>query len=128
MEVAIFASLDAGATVDVPTLQTRSKFCPNSYFTFCKAIIKSSSCFDRINKLHQDCSYWQMLSLVCALKYHLKICFYPIDPKGRSKMASIVNKVYFQKRNSLKITVITFTRICQRHKYNRRREKPSVFV
>ena len=27
--------------------------------------------FDRINKLDRDYSYWQMLSLVCPLKYHV---------------------------------------------------------
>ena len=27
--------------------------------------------FDRINKLDRDCSYWQILSLVCPLKYHV---------------------------------------------------------
>ena len=26
---------------------------------------------DRINKLDRDYSYWQMLSLVCPLKYHV---------------------------------------------------------
>ena len=27
--------------------------------------------FDRINKLDRDYSYWQILSLVCPLKYHV---------------------------------------------------------
>ena len=27
--------------------------------------------FDRINKLDRDYSYWQILSLVCILKYHV---------------------------------------------------------
>ena len=27
--------------------------------------------FDRINKLDRDYLYWQMLSLVCPLKYHV---------------------------------------------------------
>ena len=34
--------------------------------------IKSSSCFERINKLDRDYSYRQMLTLVCApIKYHV---------------------------------------------------------
>ena len=48
--------------------------------------------FDRINKLDRNYSYWQILSLVCPLKYRVTQC--PIDPRARAKMAGIVNKVY----------------------------------
>ena len=44
--------------------------------------IKSSSRFDRINKLDRDYWYWQILSLFCTLK-------------ARAKLAGIVNKVYW---------------------------------
>ena len=55
--------------------------------------MKSSSRFDRINKLD---------SITCIGKfYHLFApwnttwhSFYPIDPRARAKMADIVNKVY----------------------------------
>ena len=35
--------------------------------------IKSSFRFDRINKLDRDVSYWQILSFVCPLKYHVTL-------------------------------------------------------
>ena len=44
--------------------------------------MKSSSRFDRINKLDRDYWYWQILSLFCTLK-------------ARAKLADVVNKVYW---------------------------------
>ena len=44
--------------------------------------IKSSSRFDRINKLDRNYWYWQISSLFCTLK-------------ARTKLADIVNKVYW---------------------------------
>ena len=48
--------------------------------------------FDRINKLDQDYSYWQMLSLPWNTTWVHS--FYPIYPGARKKKAGIVNKVY----------------------------------
>ena len=55
--------------------------------------IKSSSRFERIKKLDRDYLYWQILSLVCPLRYDVTLLSYD-HPKARAKMASIVNKVY----------------------------------
>ena len=33
----------------------------------------SSSRFDKIHELHRDYSYWQILSLVCPLEYHVAL-------------------------------------------------------
>ena len=55
--------------------------------------ICSSSRFERIKKLDRDYLYWQILSLVCPLKYDVTLLSYD-HPKVRAKMASIVNKVY----------------------------------
>ena len=43
----------------------------------------SSSRFDKIHKLDRDYSYWQILSLVCPLEYHVAL-FLSINPKIRS--------------------------------------------
>ena len=70
------------------------KSCLNSISTFC-ITMKSSSRFDRINKLHRDFSYWQILSLVCPWNTTWVHSLYLIDPRARAKMAGIVNKVYY---------------------------------
>ena len=53
------------------------------------------TCVDRINKLYPDCSYWQILSLVCPWNtmWHF---LYPVNPKARAKKAGIVSKVYWR--------------------------------
>ena len=50
------------------------KSCRNSKRIFCMTI-KSSSLLERINKLQRDYSYWQILSLVCPLKYHVTLLY-----------------------------------------------------
>ena len=64
------------ATVNVLTASYNDvlKTCRNSKCTFCMTI-KSSSRLERINKLERDNSYWQILSLVCPLKYHLTLLY-----------------------------------------------------
>ena len=53
------------------------------------ARIKSPPRFERINKLDRDYSYWQILSLVCPLKYKCTTwhCLFPINPKAHAKMS-----------------------------------------
>ena len=56
---------------------------------------KSSSRFDRINKLDRDYWYWHVLSLVCPQPWNTTWhCYYPMDPKARATIAGIVNKFY----------------------------------
>ena len=58
--------------------------------------IESSSRFDRINKLDRDYWYCHVLSLVCPQPWNTTWhCYYSMDPKGRAKIAGIVNKVYW---------------------------------
>ena len=71
VEVIIVAFLCAVATVDVFMANGNDvKSCQNSIRRFCMTM-KSSSRFDRINKLNCDYSYWKILSLVCPLKNHV---------------------------------------------------------
>ena len=72
VETIIVTFLDVVATVDVLTASYNDvlKTCRNSKRIFCMTI-KSSSRLERINKLEGDNSYWQILSLVCPLKYHV---------------------------------------------------------
>ena len=51
------------------SMQWWRKTWKNSSCTF-RMTIKSSSRFERINKLDRDFSCWQILSLACLLKYH----------------------------------------------------------
>ena len=98
VETIIVTFLDVVATVDVLTASYNDvlKTCRNSKRIFCMTI-KSSSRLERINKLEGDNSYWQILSLVCPLKYHVFRgisrskkkyiyitwhCFPPIIPKA----------------------------------------------
>ena len=68
MEVIIVTFLYAVETVDVLNgKHYRRKSCRNPMCTFCMTM--KSSC--RINKLNRDFWYWQILSLVCPLKYHV---------------------------------------------------------
>ena len=64
------------ATVDVLTASYNDvlKTCRNSKCTFCMPI-KSSPRLERINKLERDYSYWQILSVVCPLKYHVALLY-----------------------------------------------------
>ena len=46
-----------------------------------------------MNKHNRDFLYWQILSLVCALRNHVTLHL-PASPYARSKIAAIVNGVY----------------------------------
>ena len=71
-EVIIVSFLDAIATVDVLTAtNTDVKLVDTRTVQFAR--LKSSSCFERINKLNGHYSYWQFLPLVCPLKYHVTL-------------------------------------------------------
>ena len=60
------------ATVDVLTAtNTDVKLVDTRTVQFAR--LKSSSCFERINKLNGHYSYWQFLPLVCPLKYHVTL-------------------------------------------------------
>ena len=89
----IVTFLDAVATVHVLTASNiDEKLEEIRPVHFCLTI-KSSSRYEKINKLDRDYLYWQTLSLVCPMKYDVTSLLYD-HPKARAKMASIVNKVY----------------------------------
>ena len=56
----------SGATVNVLMANSNDVNLANTLDNF--EIVVS---LDRINKLDRDYSYWQILSLVCPLKYHV---------------------------------------------------------
>ena len=90
-------SLDAGATADVLTANNNDLNIDDTRtIHFAWLFKKSSSRFERTNKLDRDSSCWQIKSLVCHLKgwNTTWYCFYSIDSKGHTEMAGIVNKVY----------------------------------
>ena len=64
------------------------------------------TCVDRINKLYPDCSYWQILSLVCPWNtmWHF---LYPVNPKACAKKAGIVSKVYWRHEEWKKFVFFT---------------------
>ena len=66
MEVIIVTLQYAVATVNVPMSNSNDVNLANTLHNY--EIVVS---FDRINKLDRDYSYWQILSLVCPLKYHV---------------------------------------------------------
>ena len=76
------------------------------------ASLKLSSRFGRINKLDCEYSYWQILSLVCPVQYHLTSRFYPIIPKARGKIAGVVNKVYSPFSHRLQCTLFPPKTFC----------------
>ena len=66
VEVIIVTFQSAVATVNVPMSNNNDVSLANTLDNY--EIVVS---FDRINKLDRDYSYWQILSLVCPLKYHV---------------------------------------------------------
>ena len=66
VEVIIVTFQYAVATVNVPMSNSNDASLANTLDNY--EIVVS---FDRINKLDRDYSYWQILSLVCPLKYHV---------------------------------------------------------
>ena len=66
VEVIIVTLQYAVATVNVPMSNGNDVNLANTLGNY-KIVVS----FDRINKLGRDYSYWQILSLVCPLKYHV---------------------------------------------------------
>ena len=66
VEVIIVTLQYAVATVNVPMSNSNDINLANTLDNY-ETVVS----FDRINKLDRDYSYWQILSLVCPLKYHV---------------------------------------------------------
>ena len=65
----IVTFFNAEATVDVLTASNNDI----NFVEIQPYIFKSLFRFERINKVDRDFSYWQILSFVCPLKYHVTL-------------------------------------------------------